>query len=246
VSDTDRSYDYAITLNDSFLDQQSAEGCTDAPRPFTYNGSDISEVNPSLFNETVAAMCEEVQEDSYLFFAGLSRFALPSLIRSLSLRESACLEHKITIITGDNASSIPRDRSVVSDLRAANVELYYIGLAHPDQWEGAGAEHEQSAEQMKSAVDQLLHQFGNDANLANGQALMAYEAFRLTAVIAQGQGPTVTADSLADELRSYTGITPTGPLDFDDQGNPVNKTMTVLAATTDLDDPVEVIALVTG
>jgi ABC-type branched-subunit amino acid transport system substrate-binding protein len=246
VSDTDRSYDYAITLNQAFQTQQAEEQCTDAPRPFTYNGSDISAVNPSLFNETVAAMCEEVQADSYLFFAGLSRFALPSLIRSLSLRDRPCLEHKITIITGDNASSVPRDRAVVSDLRAANVDLYYIGLAHPDQWDGAGPEHAPSAEQMKSAEDQLLHQFGTDANLANGQALMSYEAFRLTALIAQGQGPTVTADSLADELRDFSGITATGPLEFDEHGNPMAKTMTILAATNDLDDPVRVVALVTS
>jgi hypothetical protein len=104
---------------------------------------------------------------------------------------------------------------LVADLRAANVELYYIGLAHPDQWDEAGPEHESSAAQMKSAEDQLMHQFGTDANLANGQALMSYEAFRLTALIAQGQGPTVTADSLADALRDFSGITATGPLDFD-------------------------------
>ncbi|MFC3493815.1 ABC transporter substrate-binding protein [Glycomyces rhizosphaerae] len=246
VSDTDRSYDYAITLNEAFQAQQAAEGCTDSPRPFTYNGSNISEVNPSLFNETVAAMCEEVQQDSYLFFAGLSRFALPSLIRSLTLRKGPCLEHRITIVTGDNASSVPRDRSLVADLRAANVELYYIGLAHPDQWDEAGPEHQSSAEQMKSAEDQLLHQFGTDANLANGQALMSYEAFRLTAIVAQGQGPTVTADSLADELRDFSGITATGPIEFDGQGNPVSKTMTMLAARTDVEDPVEVIALITS
>ncbi|MDA1361444.1 hypothetical protein O1R50_17585 [Glycomyces luteolus] len=244
VSDTDRSYDYSITLNESFQQQQVDEGCTDSPRPFTYNGSDISEVNPSLFEETVAAMCQEVQEDSYLFFAGLSRFALPSLIRSLSLREQPCLEQRITIITGDNASSVPRERSLVSDMRAANVDLYYIGLAHPDQWAEAGPEHDSSAAQMKSAADQLQHQFGTNANLANGQALMSYEAFRLVALIAQGQGPTVTADSLADELRGFSGITATGPLEFDGHGNPISKTMTVLAATTDVEDPVEVIDLV--
>jgi ABC-type branched-subunit amino acid transport system substrate-binding protein len=246
VSDTDRSYDYAITLNQAFQAQQAAEGCADAPRPFTYNGSDIAEVNQSLFEETVTAMCDEIQEDSYLFFAGLSRFALPSLIRSLITRKGSCLEHRITIITGDNASSVPRDRSLVADLRAANVDLYYIGLAHPDQWAAAGEEHRHSSEQMKSAVDQLLHQFGTDANLANGQALMSYEAVRLTALIAQAQGPTVTADSLADELRDFSGITATGPLEFDDNGNPVDKTLTVLAATTDVEDPVEVIALVTS
>jgi ABC-type branched-subunit amino acid transport system substrate-binding protein len=246
VSDTDRSYDYAISLNEAFRQQQTAEGCTAAPRPFTFNGSNVSEVNPSLFEETVTAMCEEVREDSYLFFAGLSRFALPSLIRSLTLRKGPCLEHRITIITGDNASSVPHDRSLVADMRGANVDLYYIGLAHPDQWAGAGPEHESSSEQMKSAVDQLLHQFGTDANLANGQALMSYEAVRITALIAQGQGPTVTADSLADELRDFSGITATGPLEFDGHGNPVGKTMTVLAATTDVEDPVEVIALVSS
>jgi ABC-type branched-subunit amino acid transport system substrate-binding protein len=244
VSDTDRSYDYATSLNEAFQGQQAAEGCTAAPRPFTFNGSNVSEVNPSLFEETVTAMCEEVREDSYLFFAGLSRFALPSLIRSLTLRKGPCLEHRITIITGDNASSVPHDRSLVADMRGANVDLYYIGLAHPDQWAGAGPEHQSSSEQMKSAVDQLLHQFGTDAHLANGQALMSYEAVRTTALIAQGQGPTVTADSLADELRDFSGITATGPLEFDGHGNPVGKTMTVLAATTDVDDPVEVIDLV--
>jgi ABC-type branched-subunit amino acid transport system substrate-binding protein len=246
VSDTDRSYDYATSLNEAFQAQQAAEGCAAAPRPFTFNGSNVSAVNPSLFEETVTAMCEEVREDSYLFFAGLSRFALPSLIRSLTLRKGPCLEHRITIITGDNASSVPHDRSLVADMRGANVDLYYIGLAHPDQWAGAGPEHQSSSEQMKSAVDQLLHQFGTDANLANGQALMSYEAVRTTALIAQGQGPTVTADSLADELRDFSGITATGPLEFDDHGNPVGKTMTVLAATTDVEDPVEVIDLVSS
>lgn len=246
VSDSDRSYDYATSLNEAFQAQQAAEGCASAPRPFTFNGSNVSEVNPSLFEETVTAMCEEVREDSYLFFAGLSRFALPSLIRSLTLRKGPCLEHRITIITGDNASSVPHDRSLVADMRGANVDLYYIGLAHPDQWEEAGPEHLSSSEQMKSAVDQLLHQFGTDANLANGQALMSYEAVRITALIAQGQGPTVTADSLADELRDFSGITATGPLEFDGHGNPVGKTMTVLAATTDVQDPVEVIDLVSS
>lgn len=141
---------------------------------------------------------------------------------------------------------MPHDRSLVADMRGANVDLYYIGLAHPDQWAGAGPEHQSSSEQMKSAVDQLLHQFGTDANLANGQALMSYEAVRTTALIAQGQGPTVTADSLADELRDFSGITATGPLEFDGHGNPVGKTMTVLAATTDVEDPVEVIDLVSS
>jgi hypothetical protein len=56
----------------------------------------------------------------------------------------------------------------------------------------------------------------------------------------------VTADSLADQLRSYSGRTATGPLQFDERGNPVGKTLTVLAATTDLEDPVEVIDLVTA
>lgn len=247
VSDSDRSYDYSITLNEAFKAQQAEAGCAESPpRPFTYNGANVEEVNPALFNETVAAMCGEIQEDSYLFFAGLSRFALPSLIRSLSLREGDCLEHRITIVTGDNASSIPHDRAVVNDLRAANVNLYYIGLAHPDQWASAGEEHHASAEQMKSAVDQLMHQFGTEANLENGQALMSFDAFWVTALNAQGQGETVTADSLADQLRSFSGRTATGPLEFDERGNPVGKTLTVLAATTDLDDPVEVVELVTA
>jgi ABC-type branched-subunit amino acid transport system substrate-binding protein len=247
VSDSDRSYDYSVTLNEAFKLQQSEAGCAESPpRPFTYNGANVEEVNPALFNETVAAMCGEIEEDSYLFFAGLSRFALPSLIRSLSLREGDCLDHRITIVTGDNASSIPHDRSVVNDLRAANVNLYYIGLAHPDQWESAGEEHRASAAQMASAVDQLMHQFGTASNLENGQALMSFDAFWVTALNAQGQGETVTADSLADQLRSFSGRTATGPLEFDERGNPVGKTLTVLAATTDLEDPVEVIDLVTA
>ena len=247
VSDSDRSYDYSITLNEAFKAQQDEAGCAESPpRPFTYNGANVEEVNPALFNETVAALCGEIEEDSYLFFAGLSRFALPSLIRSLSLRGGACLEHRITIVTGDNASSIPHDRAVVNDLRAANVNLYYIGLAHPDQWATAGEEHRASAEQMASAVDQLMHQFGTESNLENGQALMSFDAFWVTALNAQVQGASVTADSLADQLRSYSGRTATGPLQFDERGNPVGKTLTVLAATTDLEDPVEVIDLVTS
>lgn len=247
VSDSDRSYDYSITLNEAFKTQQAEADCAESPpRPFTYNGANVEEVNAALFNETVAAMCGEIEADSYLFFAGLSRFALPSLIRSLGLREGDCLDHRITIITGDNASSIPHDRSVVNDLRAANVNLYYIGLAHPDQWESAGEAHRASAEQMASAVDQLLHQFGTESNLENGQALMSFDAFWVTALNAQGQGETVTADSLADQLRSFSGRTATGPLEFDERGNPIGKTLTVLAATTDLEDPVEVIDLVTA
>ncbi|MCD0442936.1 hypothetical protein LO763_04760 [Glycomyces sp. A-F 0318] len=247
VSDSDRGYDYAITLNEAFKREQEAAGCAeDPPRPFAYDGSVITELNPSSFTQTVEDVCAEIESDSYLFFAGLSRFALPSLIRSLSLRDAACLQHEVTIITGDNAASIPHNRAVVNDLRGANVQLYYIGLAHPDQWASADEGFEDSAALMAGAVEQLMHQFGADTNLENGQALMSFEALYVTALNAQVQGPTVTAASLAEALREYSGRTATGPLRFDEFGNPVGKAMTVLTATTNLDDPVEVVDLVTA
>jgi ABC-type branched-subunit amino acid transport system substrate-binding protein len=250
VSDHNRSYDYAITLNEAFKREQEAAGCVEKPRPSTYDGSVVTELNPSLFNQIVGDVCAEIEGDSYLFFAGHSGFALPSLIRSLSTRggshDDTCMEHEITIVTGDNAASIPHNPAVVHDLRAANVQLYYIGLAHPDQWKTAGGEFDDSAEFMESAVKQLEDQFGADADLENGQALMSYEALYVTALNAQVQGPTVTAASLAEALRGYSGHTATGPLRFDESGNPIGKTMTVLRATTNLDEPVAVVDLVTA
>lgn len=247
IRDDDKDYDYAATLYQGFTTALTEHGCAELPRPYNYDGSDKAGINASSFNGIVEELCQEITGDRYVFFAGLGKGALPSLIRSLQSRGNVagCDEHRLTIVSGDDASTTPSSTSYSYFRDSAGVDLYVMGLSHPEQWAEAGPGDEDSRLAMAHAVEDLAETFGMTAlDLGDGQALMSFEAVRVVGAAAQQEGFEVASDDLAEILRDYAAPGVTGTLTFGPDGNPVDKTMVVLRATGDEADPVEVVELV--
>ncbi|HLU27913.1 MAG TPA: hypothetical protein VKZ65_05705 [Glycomyces sp.] len=251
IADSDKRYDYAVSLENEFLARRS-EACVgrDTGHTFLYDGSDIEDIEISKFVPMVKNMCREIDGDTQVFFAGLSLQVLPDLLTSLQSRGSYgdCGEHRITLITGDNASSALYNEDFIQSMaNATNMDLYFAGLAHPHQWENTDAGVPGSAKIMTNAVDELTKQFHDEDDnlkLPNGQALMAFEAVYVTGQSAQFEGSDVDSEALAERLRDYNSTGLSGPLQFDSEGNPIDKTMVMLRATGDRNDPVEVVGLI--
>jgi ABC-type branched-subunit amino acid transport system substrate-binding protein len=250
VVDIDKRYSYAASLEKGFKTRQD-EACGGRRRnlPLSYNGSEIRDIETAIFNRIVKDMCEVIDGDTQVLFAGLSLQALPEFLASLKGRSEYddCSEHRITLITGDNTSSVLYNADFVQSMSTTtNLELYFVGLAHPDQWENADEGISESAKVMNSAVGKLTERFSGEENfnLLNGQALMAFEAVFVICQSARLEGSDVDSKALAERLRNYNDIGLSGRLQFDPEGNPIDKTMVMLRATGSENDPVEVVGLI--
>lgn len=243
--------DYIRTLSDGYLAWASGLDCETPPVAIGFERGSIDFGGSSPFAEQVRRICQDLAGDVSLLWAGRSRQDLPALIASLSQRDEFgdCASHEITILSGDDLSHITYHPDLVDDMHRANIELHYIGLAHPEQWdEHRGEEGYVSySNHMYFLVDQLERLLGGTTDLENGQAIMQFDAFYLAASAAQevAKDGTLTTQGLATHLATkgpFPGAS--GSVAFDELGNPVGKAMVLLRATGVAEHPLEIIEVI--
>ncbi|MFD8529728.1 hypothetical protein ACFV0L_20155 [Streptosporangium canum] len=172
-----------------------------------------------------------------VFFAGRWQ-NLPPFLRALTRR--TCVDRKITVITGDDASNLNRSQpEPIWDDTRANLEVYYTALAHPAAWDShPEAVQPATAGRFRRGADSFGARFPEES-LDDGQAIMHHDAM-LTAIkvvdIFAAQGTTrPTASAVANLLTSapFTVAAASGWISFDKRGNPVNKAIPVLRLSSD-------------
>ncbi|MEU9833922.1 hypothetical protein AB0D67_20575 [Streptosporangium sp. NPDC048047] len=238
VQDEDEDDSYTRTLADSFTAAfgDAVPAAKGSGRlldvPLTYNsaldGADT----------VLAQMTERICNSGagVVFFAG--RWGnLPAFLRALTRR--TCVDRKLTVVTGDDASNLNRSGQRIWDDTEAGLEVYYTALAHPASWTARPEAVQQViANRFRQGADGFPALFPGES-LDDGQAIMHHDAM-LTAIravdVLAGQGITQpSASAVANMLTSSSLIVPaaSGWITFDRRGEPVGKAMPVVRLLPD-------------
>ncbi|MEU6741124.1 hypothetical protein [Streptosporangium sandarakinum] len=233
VQDEDEDDSYTRTLARSFtaaFGDVVPSGLLDVP--LTYNSAlDGADTVLAQMTERICNSGADV-----VFFAG--RWGnLPAFLRALTRR--TCVDRKLTVVTGDDASNLNRSGQQIWDDTGAGLEVYYTALAHPASWSAApDAVHQVIANRFRQGADSFPAVFPGES-LDDGQAIMHHDAM-LTAITAvdvlAAQGITrPSASAVANMLTSSSLNVPaaSGWITFNRLGEPVGKAMPVVRLLPD-------------
>ena len=222
VEDLDEENLYARTLASAFI---TGFGTENLDR-YTYASAETGAVGD--FARAVTRFCEE--RPRVVLFAGRAKRDLHDLLVGLADRK--CDDVPVRVVTGDDASHLPDDDQLVWELDGSGVTLEYAALAHPSQWTVDGAPPEHTHEDM-DWFEHRMHQEFPGAKLDDGQAIMSYDSVLAMVDAAQRaeQREPRAADVYSELLRTrdcdlVLGLS--GPVEFDPDGNPRNKTVPIL------------------
>ncbi|GHE41609.1 hypothetical protein GCM10017673_49900 [Streptosporangium violaceochromogenes] len=239
VQDTTEGTSYPATLATSFASAfkevvaSKREGNLLERSALTYSSAlDSADTVLAQMPEQICARGANV-----IFYAGLWR-NLPPFLSALT--ERRCLNRKITVVTGDDASHLidPLHPERLWDDAQANLEVYYTALAHPGAWDDrSGAVQPAVAALFQRGKDSFATRFPEES-LDDGQAIMHHDAM-LTAVkavdIFAARGNTrPSASAIANMLGPLISVPgASGWISFDKQGNPVNKAIPIVRIAGD-------------
>ncbi|WP_433241857.1 hypothetical protein ACQPYK_36975 [Streptosporangium sp. CA-135522] len=239
VQDEDEDDSYTSTLAASFTSAfagvvgpvKEANRLLDIP--LTYNSSLDSA--DTVLGQMTERICNSGA--NVVFFAGRWQ-NLPSFLRALTRR--TCVDRKITVVTGDDASNLNRAQPApIWDDTRAGLEVYYTALAHPAAWDTyPDAIQPAVANRFRQGIDSFAAKFP-DESLDDGQAIMHHDAM-LTAIgvvdVFAAQGRTrPSASAVANLLTSALSpvAAASGWITFDVRGNPVNKAIPIVRLLPD-------------
>lgn len=181
-------------------------------------------------------VCAQQDPPDAVYFAGRGR-DLRRFIEAAGADGRRC---PVTVYTGDDALGVyygisPKKdskayRSFLSRWRTSAVRVEFTALAHPDAAADiyAGTRHNPYA----VFADDYAGVFGGSEQLLDGQSMLGYDALLTvgkairTAAGKEGND-VVDTDTVRQMLVQFSGDTAlhgvTGPIDFDEMGNPTNK-----------------------
>ncbi|GAA4906199.1 hypothetical protein ACFPM3_25960 [Streptomyces coeruleoprunus] len=246
VHDTRTGDHYTDTLKNAFstlLKKSPYE-----PQLFTSAEDPNAEgTTANTFRQITHLVCDTRAET--VFFAG-RHTQLRQFINALGAR--GCKERRFTLLTGDEASYLGADRQLDREALDSGLTVRYAALAHPDAWRAAGRYAPPRTGGSPAAYAEFLRMLGEaskaptgpigpfgPATLADGQAIIAYDAMALAVrAIREATPPGQWGPAVADVGRQWPQVK--GPLKvegasgwicLDNYGNPYNKAVPVVELT---------------
>ena len=234
VKDMNEGDIYARTLANAF----EANGSVKVDNTEPYQSPDEL-LNVATRRQLMAKRFADMHSDicairpDLIYFAGRGT-DLGYFMAALS-RSGACGLGPLDVITGDDASNLVGSQITMSGDLSFNV--FYTALAYPDEWSSFPS----TSDYVKGYQDFAAAFIGKnfeDANLDDGQAMMAHDAV-LVAVTATKADPAALTDpdTVAGSFVSFrcqhyvSGVS--GLIAFDLDGNPIDKVMPILQLHAD-------------
>lgn len=221
--------DYVASLAAAFA--SSLRGGKYEPEEYTSPTSYSDEGDTAgQFRQMVLTLCET--NASLILFAG-RHVQLRQFVNQLGAR--GCQNHSFTILTGDDASHLAHDGQLHRTALADGITVEYAALAYP----GSAAPTWQSGYNYFTMAMRAAGLPTTLAELSDGQAIMAHDAVwtAITAIrnlTAQSEAPDNA--QIADEWRLLKGPNmingASGLICLDNQGNPYDKPVPVVAVTS--------------
>jgi len=205
---------FTQTLTDAFQQQY--------PDPASLEFFDPDSPASSQTLDGIAARICTQKDASLVYFAGRDD---PALHLAAELGKHCSQDHPVIMVTGDSVTKSLGTRSdtdqdwpaLSAALQSKKIQLYYTGLAHPDQWRRSGGTT--SADEMNALINGLrdIPDVG-EIRLDDGQAIMAYDSMLL---LTKAVGQVATGIPLQDGERTaklqkldngFLNITPKSPV----------------------------------
>lgn len=234
----DRNTDdiYSVSLADGFTEAAAATGLDVDPETVPFLSGPERAVNLAM--DTVAdKICDQQDPPDAVYFAGRGR-DLRRFIESAHANGRRC---PVTVYTGDDAVGMffgidPEDHpdaydDFLKDWEHSKVRVKYTAIAHPD---AAADIYPDGADPYSEFADTYLNTpgFRGKNGLLNGQAMLGHDAvLAVGTAIRDAKGKrgtgTVTTRSVLGMLLQISGDKAlhgvSGPIGFDDMGNPAHK-----------------------
>ncbi|CAL9495575.1 ABC transporter substrate-binding protein [Streptomyces sp. enrichment culture] len=245
VHDTRTGDHYTDTLKNAF--SQLLKGSPYEPQHFTSDTDPNAEgTTPREFREITQYLC--VSPARTVFFAG-RHTQLRQFINALGAR--GCKERKFLLLTGDEASYLSTDQQLNRAALESGLTVQYAALAHPDAWRarpgyqppktGGSAEAYDAFVQALEDVSKKPAGPLGPTNLADGQAIIAYDAMALAVRAIRAATPPGEMIPPLEEVRkrwrhikgSLKVEGASGWICLDNYGNPYNKAVPVVQLTPD-------------
>ncbi|MFI0259563.1 ABC transporter substrate-binding protein [Streptomyces sp. NPDC017056] len=239
IRDRSEQDTYSTSLYRSFTEAAKRHGLQVTDLGLAYSSTDPATAN--AFSSLADRVCADPPDAVY--FAGRGR-ALRVFIEAMAAAGRRC---PTTVVTGDDVIGVfdvPESDEARQAFRKvwerSRLTVHHTVLAHPDQWTNAYPGADNPLPQFRDAYRQDIRR--TDAELADGQAMMGHDAL-LTLGVAirdgagrQGSGP-VTTGSTRQMLLQISGSKPvygvSGPVRFDDRGDPEGKPLALVELRPD-------------
>ncbi|MGA5197842.1 hypothetical protein [Streptomyces exfoliatus] len=241
VQDTRTGDHYTDTLKAAFA--ANLKGAPHEPALFTSPADPTDEgTTANTFRQITHLICDTRAET--VFFAG-RHTQLRQFINALGSR--GCADRAFTVLTGDEGSYLGADEKLDRNALKAKLTVRYAALAHPDAWRAAPGRTVPRTGGSEQAYGDFLKDIaraapqGNPVALADGQAIVAYDAMA-TAVhaIRQATPQGSRYPELADVATQWPQVKgslrvqgASGWICLDNYGNPYNKAVPIVELAQD-------------
>ncbi|MFD7667648.1 ABC transporter substrate-binding protein [Streptomyces sp. NPDC059788] len=239
IKDRSEQDTFSTSLYRSFTAATARHGLKVTDSGLAYSSADPATAN--AFSSLADRVCADPPDA--LYFAGRGR-ALRVFIEAMAAAGRRC---PTTVVTADDVVGVfdvPESYEARQAFRKvwerSRLTVYSTVLAHPDQWTNAYPGADNPLPQFRDAYRQDIRR--TDTELADGQAMMGHDAL-LTLGVAiregagrQGNSP-VTTGSIRQMLLQISGSKPvygvSGPIRFDDHGDPEGKPLALVELRPD-------------
>lgn len=234
IKDINRNDIYSTSLREGFH-RAARESGLDLDRvevPFVSKSDAVSNALASVADK----ICRQSELPDAVYFAGRGR-DLKGFIEAAAANGRSC---PVTIYTGDDAVGmffdIPRHEKPEeheqfrSRWHSSAVEVRFTALAHPSAADDIYPDTEHNA--YDAFRDSYEETFGDARGLLNGQSMLGHDAMLTVGTAIRnaageqgtGQVDTGTVRDLLVQLNGPDAVPGvSGPIDFDDAGNPKDK-----------------------
>ncbi|MBD0740324.1 ABC transporter substrate-binding protein [Streptomyces sp. CBMA29] len=238
VTDTDDGDSYNVSLYNGFVSAAKAEKLQLSDATLNYRSG--SAQTGFDFSNMLNSVCQA--HASAVYFAGRGK-DLDTFVSALANRQCRTAQGVITVVSGDDTSSMRPDQEFRHALQTGGVTLLFTALTAPNEWEKEkgddySVERQAYAEFHKAVV--TVFRDATDSMFQDGHMIMAYDA-TFTAVkairFAEGHDGTdpVTTNTVGQQLVSLQSTNAvqgaSGPIDLQRNRNPLNKPMALLSVT---------------
>ncbi|APU15345.1 MULTISPECIES: hypothetical protein [Actinoalloteichus] len=230
IRDIRGSNHYAQTLADAF-----EESVGEAGQDLIISYGSDNERWENEIHQVPGQVCTDAREELALLFAGRSE-ELVRMVQRLGA-EPVCDDKSITVMTGDDLSNLTAEE-LTGVAAMKNIQVLYTGLAHPGAVKEVNqAVNRESLERFEPG-GAYSKRFGNPTD--DGRAMMGHDAVLVIThamVAALGDSETtaeldITGEDVGRMLFHMKGGNTvkgaSGCLSFDDEGNPINKSIPIL------------------
>ncbi|MFD1659289.1 ABC transporter substrate-binding protein [Streptomyces caeni] len=232
---------YTRTLQSAF--ERLTAGSPYPPQPFSPPADRTQEgTTANQFRQITQLVCDTPKTTDTVLFAG-RHTQLRQFVNALGAR--GCMDHRLTLLTGDEGSYLTGDRRLDRAALTRNLSLRYTALAHPDAWKGEKATTGGSPADA-AALDALIGRSGREpvgpvgpVVLDDGQLIIAHDAMRLVVQgvreatpsgrVAPALGDVVNEWSLMKGSQRVNGAS--GWICLDVHGNPYDKAVPIVELT---------------